>query len=383
MVKKIITLFTVVLTLLIGIGASTTHANASLYTPYSGITATPGETIEYTIDVINNESEIQTYSFEVENLPEGWSHTISSNGSEIRQLSVRGNSEQKINIEVTVPLEINQADYRFNLVATDQDGSRSTLPFLVTLSEKGTFKTEFTVDQPNLQGHTDSSFSYSAKLHNRTAEKQNYALTAKIPQGWGVQFQTGGENVTSVSVAPNSQESVTINVTPPENASADTYKLQASAAGSGTSEKVDLEAVITGSYDLLLTTPNGNLSTDLQSGQDKTLDLVVKNTGTAPLTNVKLSATAPPDWETKFEPSTIPEIAAGETTTIKATITASDEAIAGDYVTTFSASAAESTTDAQFRVSVETSTLWGLIGIAIIVAVVVGFYLIIKKYGRR
>lgn len=381
--KKIFSIFITMLALTLFAGLSPAFAKVTLYTPYTGITATPGETIDYSIDVINNESSIRTVTFDVENLPKGWEHQITANGSAIKQLTVRGNSEQQITLEVTVPLEIEQADYRFDLVAADQGVTVSELPFLITLSEKGTFKTEFNVDQPNLQGQTDSSFSYSATVRNRTAEKQNYALTAKAPEGWGVQFQSGGDNVTSVAVEPNSEANITINVTPPEKASAETYKIQVTAAGSGTSAKADLEAVITGSYELHVTTPNGVLSTDLQSGKEKTIDIVVENTGTAPLTNVNLSATAPPNWETKFEPSSIAEIKPGEKATVKSMITASDEAIAGDYVTTISASAAESSAETDFRISVKTSTLWGLIGVVIILAVVAGFYYMIKKYGRR
>jgi len=382
-VKKAITLLTLVLTLSTFAWISPALANVSLYTPYTGITATPGETISYSVDVINNESSIRTVTFDVEGLPEGWTHSLTANGSPIKQLTVRGNNEQQINLEVTVPLEIDQADYRFTLAAKDENGTTSELPFLVTLAEKGTFKTELTVDQPNLQGQTNSSFSYSATLRNRTAEKQTYALTAKAPEGWGVQFKSGGDNVTSVAVEANSEAAITIDVTPPEKASADTYKIEMLAAGKGTSAKTNLEAVITGSYDLAVTTPTGKLSTDLQSGSEKTLDLVVENTGTAPLTNVKLSATAPPDWEAKFEPSTIPELAAGEKATVKASIKASDEAIAGDYVTTFTASANETSSEGQFRISVETSTLWGVIGVIIILAVIAGFYYVVKKYGRR
>lgn len=111
--------------------------------------------------------------------------------------------------------------------------------------------------------------------------------------------------------------------------------------------------------------------------------MVVENTGTAPLTNVELSAQTPPDWETDFDKNTIPEIKPGESATVKATLKASDEAIAGDYVTTFTASASETSAEADFRISVETSTLWGIVGIAIILAVVWGLYYIIKKYGRR
>jgi len=36
-----------------------------------------------------------------------------------------------------------------------------------------------------------------------------------------------------------------------------------------------------------------------------------------------------------------------------------------------------------FRITVETSMLWGLIGVLIILVVIGGIYYLIRKYGRR
>src|SRR5690625_1270367 len=176
---------------------------ATLFTPYTGLSVTPGETINYTVDVINNESEIQNLTFDIEGLPEEWSYTITSGGNDIKQLSVKGNSEQQVNLDVTIPLEVKKADYKFRLIATDDDGSSSELLFLTTVTEEGTFKTELITEQPNIEGHSGSTFSYSATLKNRTAEKQNYALSSGAPEGWGVQFKADGKNVTSVTLEPN------------------------------------------------------------------------------------------------------------------------------------------------------------------------------------
>lgn len=383
MKKRLIPLLLMILLLSMVYGANTASAQVSLYTPYSGLAVTPGETIDYSIDIINNQSTIQHVTFDMQGLPEGWEYKITSGGKAIEQLSVRENNEANLSLEVTVPLEVEEKDYSFDFVAIDQNGTSSTLPLLVTLTEEGTFATELNVDQANLQGQTDSSFSYAATIRNRTAEEQNYALTANAPEGWSVVFKSGSDNVTSVAVEPNSESDITIDVTPPENASADTYEIDVTASGSGTKAETTLEAVITGSYDMILTTTNENLSTDINAGGDRVLDLVIENTGTAPLTNVELSASAPTDWETEFDKSTIPEIKPGESATVKATIKASDEAIAGDYVTTFTATASETSADADIRVSVETSTLWGIVSLIIIAAVVIGIYYLMKKYGRR
>lgn len=89
------------------------------------------------------------------------------------------------------------------------------------------------------------------------------------------------------------------------------------------------------------------------------------------------------DWEVTFNPKTIESLAAGQSTTVEAKITASDKAIAGDYVTSLKASAAEASSNAQFRIAVKGSMLWGWIGVLVILAILGGIYYLIRTYGRR
>jgi|SRR5690625_3869364 len=382
--KKTISTF---LTVLLGVfifGASKIYADPlTLYTPFTGLSATPGESISYSVDVINGSNEIQNITFDVEKLPDDWEYSLRAGGNSIQQLSVRPDDEEKLTVEVNIPLEVDKGDYRFNLIATGNGEGASTLPFLIEVSEQGTFKTEFTSDQPNMEGHADSEFSYTTTLKNRTAEDQHYGLSAKAPQGWNVQFKADGSSVTSVTIEPNESKDITVDITPAENVKAEKYTIPVLASAGAVTEEIDLEAVITGKYSVEFTTPSGNLSADVNAGGSKTIDLVVKNNGTADLLDVALSATTPPNWDVSFNQETVPTLIAGEETTVKATVTVPDDAIAGDYVTGFTASTPEVSSDANFRMSVKTSTLWGFVAVAIIVVVIGGLYAIFRKYGRR
>ncbi|MCT2534453.1 NEW3 domain-containing protein [Aquibacillus koreensis] len=383
--KKLIITFIALLTLSLGIGGNAIHADESLtlFTPYTGISVTPGETINYPVEVMNTSSSVQNLTFALEDLPEGWTQSITASGNDIRQLSVKPNDQQQINVEITIPLLVEKADYSYQLVANGNGSANATLPFLTTVSEQGTFKTELTSDQPNMEGHVDASFSYQASLKNRTADTQNYALSSGVPNGWRVQFRADNNNVNSVQLEPNETKDITINVTPPENAVADTYTIPIKASTSSTSAEIALETVITGSYDIQISSPSGKLSTDINAGGKRTVDLVVENIGTSTLTDVEITSSAPPNWDVAFDQSNLTEIEAGKSKTVKATITAPDDAIAGDYVTSFTAETPEASSDAAFRVSVETSTLWGFIGVFIIAVVIFGLYFLFKKYGRR
>lgn len=382
--KKVMSSLLVALCGVFIMGMNQTFANSILlYTPHTGITVTPGEEITYSVDVINDTSEVQHISFDVDKLPKDWDYSIRAGGKSIQQLSIRGKQEEEITVDVSVPLEIDKGDYRFSLVANSESGMSSNLPFLVEIAEKGTFKTEFTTDQPNLEGHADSEFSYTTTLKNQTAEDQHYGLSAKTPEGWSVQFKADGSSVTSVTIEPNETKDIVVDVVPADNVTADTYKIPVAASSGSTNEEIELEAVITGKYSIGLTSPSGNLSSDVVAGGNKTVELVVENDGTAELADITLNANTPPNWEVSFNNDSIATLGAGEEATVKATISAPDDAIAGDYVTTFSASTPEVSSDANFRMSVKTSTLWGIVAVVIIIGVVGGLYLIIRKYGRR
>lgn len=355
----------------------------TLFTPYTGLSVTPGETLTYDVDVINNSGSVQNVTFEVKSLPNDWTYSIKASGHSVKQLSIKPHQEEQVTFEVNVPLQIEKGDYRFQLVANGNGDASSTLPILVTVSEQGTFRTELTSEQPNMEGHADANFTYSANLKNHTAETQRYALQAQAPEGWSVQFKSEGNSITSIEIEPNESKDIQIEVTPAENVVADTYKIPVIAASGSTTSELELEAVITGKYGIELSTPDGKVSTDVTAGRNRVIELVVKNTGTADLHDISLSASTPPNWDATFDQDTIPTLAAGESKTVKATLSASDNAIAGDYVTTFRARTAEVSSEAPFRVSVKTSTLWGLIGIAIILVVVGGLYYIVRKYGRR
>jgi uncharacterized membrane protein len=99
---------------------------------------------------------------------------------------------------------------------------------------------------------------------------------------------------------------------------------------------------------------------------------------------VVVSATAPTDWNVTYSPSsTIASIAAGQSQTITATIVPSNDAIAGDYVVTYSASATDANGSVQIRMTIETSPLFGFVGLALIVLVLFGLWYVFQRYGRR
>ena len=112
----------------------------------------------------------------------------------------------------------------------------------------------------------------------------------------------------------------------------------------------------------------------------------VTNTGTAPLTNVEITATPPSDWTVAFDPAEpIPTIEPGADgfVDVTARITPSGDAIAGDYNLSFRANAEEANGTASIRFTVEASILGAVIGGALIIAAFAGLWWVFRRYGRR
>ena len=351
----------------------------TLYTPFTKISVPPGESVDYTIDVKNNGTEVKNVGISISGVPSGWNYVLKSGGWNLRQISVLPGQSKDMSLKVDVPMKVNKGNYKFRVVAE----GFGELPLVINVSEQGTFKTEFTSDQVNMQGNSKSTFTYRTKLKNQTGGKQLYSLQSDAPRGWQITFKPDYQQATSVEIEPNVTKEISIEVKPPEFIGAGTYKIPVRAITNETSANLELEAVVTGTFEMLLTTPLGILSTNITAGDEKRVELLLKNTGSAELRDVKFSASKPVNWDVVFNPQSIDKLEAGREAVVIATLKADKKAIAGDYAMTLTASVPEVSSNAAFRIAVKTPMLWGWVGILIIAGALGSVYYLFRKYGRR
>jgi uncharacterized membrane protein len=377
-------LFRFFLSLIFGIICISSHASmatdsVTLYTPNTKITVPPGESINYIIDVFNNSNEIKNVDLSLTGVPKSWICTLKSGSLTIEQLSILPHEKKSLTLTVEVPLKVNKGTYRIKLIASGY----TALNMSVIISEQGTFKTEFTSQQPNMQGYSNSLYTFNTTLRNMTADKQLYALMADAPRGWTVTFKANYQPVTSVSIDPNTSQTIVLEMKPPQEVETGTYKIPVRAVTNTTYADLDLEAVVLGTYNLSLTTPVGLVSAKMIAGEEKKVELIVGNTGSSILSDIKLHDTKPANWEVSFDPKTVISLLPGKYTTVFAIIKANKKAIPGDYVINLEAGTPEVIAKVAMRVSVETPMLWGWIGVFIIMAVLGSVFYLFRKYGRR
>lgn len=352
-------------------------------TPYPSVAVAPGDKVSFDLTVTSDQTTIVALA--LSGVPAGWEASILGGGNVVEGVSVTPDADGKARLDVDVPADAAAGSATIRLTATG-GGATDVLPITIRVDADAAGDISLTTGTPVLTGSTDASFSFSLEFRNDTAQDLTLSVSALGDVGWDVSATLTGEaQAASTVVEAGSTQGVTVAVTAPEDAPAGTYPVTVEATAGDRSATAELGVEITGSYSMTLSTPDARLSANGSAGAPTQIAFEVTNTGTAPLTGVEVSATPPTGWEVAFDPTTVPTIAPNDTATVTATVTPSGEAVAGDYVVTFSASATEdaASSTAAVRFTVETSPLWAFVGIGLILLILAGLFYVFRTYGRR
>ena len=369
---------------------TTVHAagGLSLSTEYPGVTITPGETLNITLTLTNTSGSPVNADVAIASLPDGWEGYLQGGDYEVNEVHVGTASEgTQLTLHLTVPDALEEGTYTVQVDADVNEEIYDSLTLSFEVNEVNAGAGSFTTEYPEQEGTAGTSFSFSTTLINNGLSTESYSLSSSAPSGWQVSFVPSDEStsVASIEVESSTSQGLTVEVVPPEGVEAGEYDISCSAVSASETLTTDLKVVITGTYGISLSTPDGRLSFDSQANKDTDVTLTVTNTGNEELQNVTLTSSLPSGWEVTYdvEDGIIDSIAAGSSAQVVATVTPSSEAITGDYVATFTAETDEATSSAEFRVSVKTSTFWGFVAVLIILCVAAGLVYVFRKYGRR
>ncbi len=356
-----------------------------IYTRYPGISAAAGESIVFPLEIKNNTAISQTVNLKITSLPEGWTASIRGQGREIQQVFVEANNSGTADLKIKIPEETAAGRYSIGLETVSDKGYRDNFKLAILISEARMGGDELNAQYSELKGPSDATFNFQMNLTNNGSSEQTYSLGAQAPDGWQVTFTPSYESqqVASINVKPGETKGLDVKVMPALSAEAGEYTVvvRAVSAASQVAEKV--KVIISGTYKLEFTTPSGRMNGEVVAGKDTKINLILKNAGGALLNDINFSSHQPPDWAVSFEPEKIESLKPGETRQITATITADSKAISGDYLVSLSAATRETRSTADLRVTVKTSTLWGLVGVVIVLLVIAGVYKVFQTYGRR
>jgi uncharacterized membrane protein len=367
------------MTALVPLGALA--ATFDLTTPYPAVTIQPGNTVTFPLDIAVPAPE--RVGLAVSGAPKGWTANLRGGGNIVNAVFAGGTTAATVDLSVTVPQDATPGSQTLTVTATADQGTRA-LPIEVTVLGDTGGAITLTSDFPQLSGAPTSTFSYSLTLANTGTQKQTYTLQGQGPDGWTVSVHpsSNGQALTD-TVDGGATDTLSVTAQPPSTVTAGSYPIQVTVASGSQSATTNLEADVTGAPAVTLSTPNQVLNAQVTAGSTGTVSLVVTNTGSTVLQNVAVTASAPTGWTTTFAPTTIDTIQPGSAATVDATLKPSSDALAGDYDVTFTVTAGTATANVDIRTTVQTSPLWGFIGLALIVIVIVGLGWVFRRFGRR
>jgi uncharacterized membrane protein len=355
-----------------------------LMSDYPAVTLRPGETSTINLKLQNYDLAPERLGLSVSGVPSGWTATLMGGGQPVAAAMPATNSSVALELRLDVPK--NAAIGTETLTVTATGGStNAALPIAVTLAKDLPAKLSLTPQLPDLRGTSKSSFEYQLTIKNDSGKKLSVSLSAQTPQNFDATFTEGygSQELNAVPIDPGQTKNVKLKVTPPNTAAAGSYKVVARVAAEDASATADLTMDITGQPKLDISGREGLISTRASAGKETSVPVVITNTGTAPADDVQLSGSAPSGWKLTFDPKTLDHLAPNSNKEVQALITPTDKAIAGDYVTTIRAAARGESASTTFRVTVTTSTMWGIAGVGIIGVALLVMVGAVARFGRR
>jgi uncharacterized membrane protein len=355
-----------------------------LMSDYPAVTLRPGETSNVNLRLQNYDMPPERLALSVSGVPKGWTATLMGGGQPVAAAMPATGSSVALELRLDVPKNAPMGTQTLTVAAAGNT-TKLELPIAVTLAKDLPAKLTVTPQLPQLRGTSKSSFEYQLSIKNDSGKKLMVSLSAQAPKYFDTSFteQYGSQELNAVPIDAGQSKDVKLKVTPPNTAAAGHYKVTARVSAEDASATADLGLDITGQPKLDISGREGLVSTRASAGKQTSVPIVITNGGTAPAEDVELSGDAPSGWKIRFDPKSVDRIAPNENKEVQALITPTDKAIAGDYVTTIRASARGESASTDFRVTVTTSTMWGIAGVGIIGVALLVMVGAVARFGRR
>lgn len=275
-------------------------------------------------------------------------------------------------------------------------GSPDVSPIILRDDAQPAEKLELTCQYPALSSYAGLNYSYSISVtYSGGKESKIFNLKAVVPEGFVSAIAPGygeGQEIAAIRLDANKGYPETVKLTvrpytwrvplPGE------YPVTFEVSSGDLKSSIVLKAIVTASYDMKMTTPDGRLNTEATAGQDNTFTVVVGNSGSADLDKVEVTCKAqdrPNGWTVTCKPDKIDSLKAGDTKEVLVTVRPSEKTIAGDYMLIVQAEpeSKNAFTNLQIRTTVLTPTIWGWVGVGIVILVVLALAVIFVRFGRR
>ena len=355
-----------------------------LMTDYPAVTVRPGTTASIPLRLQDYGLGPERYQLSVTGVPSGWTATLLGGGQPVAAAMPAPDASVALQLRLDVPANADLSEQTLTVKAEGQ-GNKATLPLDVALAKELPAKLTVTSKLPSLRGSPKSNFEYTLNIKNDSGRNLVASFAAEAPSNFETSFTEayGSQELSSIPIEAGQSKDIKLKVRPPSTVDAGHFPVRVTVNAEDASAKADLALDVVGEPQLQVSGREGLLSARAVAAQQSSIPIVVTNTGTAPADNIALTATAPSGWKVTFEPATIDRLVPGKDAEVQALVTPGDKSLAGDYMTSIRASSRGENVSSQFRITVSTSTVWGVacagvIGIALLLMLGA-----VARFGRR
>ncbi|MEM4576720.1 MAG: NEW3 domain-containing protein [Candidatus Nezhaarchaeales archaeon] len=367
--------------------ASATEENGlRIYTPFvSIVTEERGVSIPLTIENLLEEYQVVALNI---TCPEKWSYNLvlkNYQGYNITQLLLKPKESVELTLSLEPGEEVEPGSYMFYIYAMSGKAKSNLISLSINLRKSAEIVLLEAASR-SVTGSPGSVFSFRFTVKNNGYKDLTFALSAQVPEGWQVLgFRPSAYEATVIStltVKARDYSGAVLQVWCPEKTPPGTYPIKIIVAEGGVEISIDVEALVSGTPKINLKTYDELLSYELTAGETKEIVLVVENAGNTNLLNMWFACYAPSGWRTSLSTDRINILPQGSSTLVSLLVTPPSGALAGDYSLVVRAYTMETSTEITLRLTVIKPTYWGIVGLVVVVASVLGLVVVFRRYGR-
>ncbi len=245
---------------------------------------------------------------------------------------------------------------------------------------------------PILSGVSGDEFEFEVELSYQGSEARIFDLITTVPPEWGASIMptTFGatSQISAIRLEPfkSLPDKVKVKLRPlarrmPEPGE---YVVILKAASGELEATIELKVVVTARYEFFMLPATGRLNTKADAGKDNHFSILLLNSGSTAIENITFSSSKPEGWSITYNPEKVDSLESGLTQEVDVVINPPRKTIAGDYEIKLWAESKEFSPDSLvLRVTVLTPTIWGWVGILIVLAIIAGVGVIFWRLGRR
>ena len=272
-------------------------------TPFPAVAVAPGTKVSFDLTVASTRTA--NVALALSGVPEGWTASLLGGGFVVDGVAVTSGTAGEVRLDVDVPAD---AAAGTSTIAGDRPRRRSPgRPADLRPGGRRGGRRHHADDV-----HADADRRVGRDLHVRPAVPERHGPGR---DGVGRGERAGGLGRRGHADRRDAgrlhgrrgrapPRTSTVTATAPDDVAAGTYPITVEAHAGERTIPADLGIEVTGSYSMTLATPNDVLSASGSAGSPTTQAFEITNTGTAPLTEVTLTATPPTELGGHDRPAT-------------------------------------------------------------------------------